>query len=263
MRIHSFGLPVMLALILLMSPGARGQNPAKSANAAAPRRDLSGVWGMLPSRELSADDKQSPGGEIPPMTAWAKARYDLEKPGYGKRAAPGGNDPILQCDPMGFPRILYFPTPFEFIQVQGRVLQMFERDHVVREIWTDGRALPNDPDPLWYGYSVGKWVDDRTLVVESTGYDDRTWLGAAGFPHSETMRLEERYQRVDRDTIHFTLTIDDPVAYTKVWVALARDFKLRPRAEIRQGYCVGSEEQAFTKRIREPGALNTGAAPKK
>jgi hypothetical protein len=163
---------------------------------------------------------------------------------------------------MGYPRILYFPAPFEFAQISNRVLQMFERDHVVREIWTDGRALPSDPDPLWYGYSAGKWVDDTTFVVESTGYDDRTWLGAAGFPHSETMRLEERYQRVDRETINFTLKIDDPQAYTKTWIALPRVLKLRPRAEIRQGYCVASEEAAFAKRIREPGALKTGA-PKK
>jgi hypothetical protein len=116
---------------------------------------------------------------------------------------------------MGFPRILYFPTPFEFAQISNRVLQMFERDHVVREIWTDGRALPGDPDPLWYGYSTGKWVDDTTFVVESTGYDDRTWLGAAGFPHSEAMRLEERYQRVDRDTIT-SLTINDRGPYQAV-----------------------------------------------
>ena len=185
---------------------------------------------MQPARELSEDDKQSPGGDIPPLTPWAKTRFDLQKPGYGKRAAPGGNDPILQCDPMGFPRILYFPTPFEFAQLPNRMLQMFERDHVVREIWTDGRALPADPDPLWYGYSVGKWVDDTTFVVQSTGYDDRTWLGAAGFPHSEFMRVEERYQRVDRDTINFTLKIDGPQAYTKPWVALPRVLKLRPRA---------------------------------
>jgi hypothetical protein len=233
------------------------------ANAQVPVRDLSGVWALQPAQETSEDDKQSPGGEIPSMTAWAKARYDAEKPGYGKRAAPGGNDPILQCDPMGYPRILYFPAPFEFAQISNRVLQMFERDHVVREIWTDGRALPSDPDPLWYGYSVGKWVDDTTFVIESTGYDDRTWLGAAGFPHSDSMRLEERYHRVDHDTMTFTLTIVDPEAYTKPWIALPRVLKLRPRAEIRQGYCVASEEQAFTKRIREPGALNTGTAPKK
>jgi hypothetical protein len=77
------------------------------------------------------------------------------------------------------------------------------------------------------------------------------------------MRLEERYQRVDRDTIDYTLKIEDPQAYTKPWIALPRVFKLRPRAELRQGYCVASEEAAFTKRIREPGALNTGADPKK
>ena len=236
---------------------------AAHAQAPAPPHDVSGVWGMQPGGETSEDDKQSPGGAIPPMTAWAKARYNQEKPGYGKRAAPGGNDPILQCDPMGFPRILYFPTPFEFIQVSNRVLQMFERDHVVREIWTDGRALPSDPDPLWYGYSTGKWVDDTTFVVQSTGYDDRTWLGAVGHPHSEGMRLEERYERVDRDTLRFTLKIDDPQAYTQTWVALPRVFKLRPRAEIRQGYCVASEEAAFTRRIREPGALKKGAGSKK
>ena len=136
---------------------------------------------------------------------------------------------------MGFPRILYFPAPFEFAQISNRLLQMFERDHVVREIWTDGRALPADPDPLWYGYSSGRWVNDTTFVVESTGYDDRTWLGSAGFPHSETMRLEERYQRVDRDTINFTLTINDPQAYSKPWIATPRVMKLRPRAEVRQG----------------------------
>jgi hypothetical protein len=233
--------------------GARAQAPK-------PTHALSGVWAMQAGREPSEDDKQSPGGAIPPMTPWAQARYDLEKPGYGKRAAPGGNDPILQCDPMGFPRILYFPTPFEFIQLSNRVLQMFERDHVVREIWTDGRSLPADPDPLWYGYSVGKWVDD-TFVVESTGYDDRTWLGAVGYPHSETMHVEERYQTVDRDTLRFSLKIDDPQAYTKPWIALPRVFKLRPRAEIRQGYCVASEENAFTKRIREPGALPGAGNP--
>ena len=118
----------------------------------------------------------------------------------------------------------------------------------------DGRKLPDDPDPLWYGYSVGRGVDDNTFVVESNGYDDRTWMGAAGFVHSEAMKLEERYTRVDKDNLHFTLTITDPMAYTKPWVALARDFRLRPKAEIRQGYCVASEENAFTERIRKPGA---------
>ncbi len=81
-------------------------------------------------------------------------------------------------------------------------------------------------------------------------------------PHSEAMRLEERYQRVDHDTINFTLKIDDPETYTKPWIGTPRVLKLRPRAEIRQGYCVASEEAAFGKRIREPGALKTTPPPK-
>src|SRR5437868_13953349 len=130
MRIDSPGALATLVLILLISSGTNAQPPSKDTGAPAPRRDLSGVWGMQPAREVSADDKQSPGGEIPSMTAWAKARHDLQKPGYGNRAAPGGNDPILQCDPIRYPRILYFPAPFEFAHISSRLLQTSERDHV-------------------------------------------------------------------------------------------------------------------------------------
>lgn len=216
--------------------------------------------GLTEPQEDAIDLHESPGGNIPPMTPWAKQLYDAEKPGYGKRAAPGGNDPILQCDPMGFPRIMYFITPFEFIQIPGRVLQAFERDHIVRVIWTDGHALPNNAadDPLWYGYSIGKWEDDYTFVVETAGLDDRTWLGAAGYPHSSAMRVVERYHRVDHDTLTYDVTMTDPEAYTKPWVAATRTIKLRPNTEIPQSFCVYSEESAFTKRIRVPAAAATG-----
>jgi len=84
---------------------------------------------------------------------------------------------------------------------------------------TDGRQLPKDPDPRWYGYSVGKWEDDTTFVVQSNGTDERTWLDNAGNPHSNEMRVEERYHRVNMNTMELTVTIDDPKAYTKPWVA--------------------------------------------
>src|SRR5215467_7475092 len=125
---------------------------------------------------------------MPPMTPWAKTRFDAEKPGYGSRAAPGGNDPILQCDPIGFPRIVFMPTPFEFIQTSGRVLQFWEREHEWRAIWTDGRQLPADADPTWYGYAIGRWEGD-TFVVESAGFNDRAWLTPTGYPHSDELRV--------------------------------------------------------------------------
>ena len=92
------------------------------------------------------------------------------------------------------------------------MLYMFEKRW--RTVWTDGRQLPKDPDPRWYGYSVGKWEDDYTFVVNSNGTDERTWLDNAGNPHSNEMKVEERYHRVNMNTMELTVTIDDPKAYT-------------------------------------------------
>jgi hypothetical protein len=89
-----------------------------------------------------------------------------------------------------------------------------------RIIWTDGRALPKDPDPRWNGYSVGKWVDDYTFVVETIGLNPRTWLDHAGRPHSADLRVEERFHRVDHDNMELTVTIDDPKMYTQPWMGL-------------------------------------------
>jgi hypothetical protein len=227
------------------------QRPAETKAAApAPNHDLSGVWQL---QGYGGAESPAPEKDMPPMTPWAQARFDAEKPGYGSRAAPGGNDPILQCDPSGFPRVLFFPTPFEFVQAPSRMLQFFEREHEWRSIWTDGRALPQDPDPTWYGYAIGHWEGD-TFVVESSGFNDRTWLGATGYPHSEEMRITERYRRADHDTLLYNITIEDPKAYTRPIVGPQRTFKLRPGAEIEELVCVWSEENSFTKRIREPAA---------
>src|SRR5438045_1948822 len=164
-------------------------------------RDLSGVWQLAPG-----GGGQGPGDNLPPLTAWGQAKYDGNKPGYGPKAAPGGNDPILKCDPMGLPRILFIIWPFEIIHIPGRILMFFEGHHTIREIWMDGRKFPDDPDPRWYGYSVGKWEGD-TLVVETIGFNDKTWLGAQGQPHSDQMRTIERYRHVDHITIQLNMTV--------------------------------------------------------
>jgi len=253
-----FGLVVTLIFaampIAALSSATHAQNAQQAPSTAAPARDPSGVWTLKVNQDVNLDDRESPGGTIPPMTAWANALYDAEKPGSGRKAAPGGNDPILQCDPVGFPRILFFPTPFEFIPIPGRILQAFERDHIVRVIWMDGRPLPKDAadTPLWYGYSVGKWEDDYTLVVETAGLDDRTWLGASGYPHSTSMVVEERYRRVDHDTIQYSLTMTDPVAYTRPWIGATKTMKLNPQTEISQSFCVHTEQNRSAQKIRAP-----------
>jgi hypothetical protein len=227
------------------------QQAASKSTSPAPKRDLSGVWQL---QGTGGAESMTLDKDMPPMTPWAKARFDAEKPGYGPRAAPGGNDPILQCDPIGFPRVMYMPTPMEFIQTRDRILQFFEREHEWRPIWLDGRPAPEDPDPTWFGYATGHWEGDDTLVVQSSGFNDKTWLGPNGFPHSEDMRVTERYRRVDHDTIVFDLTVTDPTAYTQPVVARQRILKLKPKEEIGEQPCVWSLENEFTQRIRNPAA---------
>src|SRR4030095_4432897 len=170
---------------------------------ALPQRtpDLSGIWSFSGLRTLS--------NQTPPMTAAGQARFDSNKPSYGTRAMPAalGNDPAGRCDPLGLVRLMFFPRPMEIIQVPGRVLQFFEWNHMWRTIWTDGRKLPEDPYPRWFGYSVGKWEGD-TFIVQSNGFDDRTWLDQFGNPYSDEMRLEERWRRVG-ERLELTLTVTD------------------------------------------------------
>ena len=136
------------------------------------------------------------------------------------------------CDPIGFPRILFYNAyPLEIAQLPDRMIQFFDLFYTHRTIWTDGRELPKDPDPRWYGYSVGKW-DGDTFVVDSSGFDERPWLDADGHPHSADMRIEERYKRVDHDTIEVNMILTDPKAYTKPWVSETKTLKWSPKEEI-------------------------------
>jgi len=120
-------------------------------------------------------------------------------------------------------------------------------------IWTNGRALPKDPDPQWMGYSSGKW-DGDTFVVNSLGFDERTWFDHFGNPVSDDMTLEERYRRIDRDTLELDMVINAPKAYTKPWVSEKKTFRLAPKTEIQELFCVPSEEQRFNQLVRDPGS---------
>jgi hypothetical protein len=216
--------------------------------------DLSGVWNFfaaIPGQGIYGTASK----EAPPMTEWAQARYDAAKPGFGPKAQLGGNDPILECEPSGFPRILYYLTPYEIVQAPDRMFMFFERDHTWRQIWTDGRGHPKDLEPTWMGDSIGAWVGD-IFVVDTVGFNDKSWLDTYGNPHSEQMHIVERYKRVDRNTLTMQLIIDDPKAYTKTWVGDTKIFKLLPpeQAVVEESHCIYSEEQAFKNRIRMPAA---------
>ena len=162
----------------------------------APKHDLIGAWAGPIGAKVNAP---------PPMTPLGQKRFSMNK-GQDYSVAER-NDPLITCDPLGFPQNVLFETrSIAFAQMTDRVVELFQYQKVWREIFTDGRALPTNvgakggPDPRYYGFSVGHWDGDYTFVVDTVGTDDRVWLDHNGHPHSADLRVQERYQRVDHDT---------------------------------------------------------------
>ena len=232
---------------------------AGKKSAPAPRRDLSGIWDAATSAGVGLEDQGAPA--MPedgkpehqiPFTPLGLEKLKLTRPSNGPREVPDEqiNDPVRTCDPMGFPRIeLHELRTIELAQTANQVIYLNEYYGGWRVIWTDGRELPKDPDPRWYGYSVGKWVDDYTFVVQTVGLKETSWIDNVGRPHSDALRVEERFHRVDHDNMELTMTIDDPKMYTKPWLALDK-FPLRlqpPDFDIQEYLCAPSVVEEVNK----------------
>ncbi len=256
MRNRYLNLTLMFAGILGLS--VAGCAPADQAPE-MDTPDLGGVWRLGGYRGISE--------ESPPMTPAGQAMFDNNRPSYGARAIPPalGNDPTGTCTPLGLVRMLVYPRPMEFVQLPGRIVQLWEWTYYRRDIWIDGRELPEDPAPRWFGYSVGRWEGD-TLVVESNGHDARTWVDQYGYPQTEGMRLEERWRRVGDNAMELTLTLFDPEIYTEPWMSDTRTLELLPTedypvSELRPDICAPVDEFDFNQRIRDPAGGLTGAQP--
>ena len=142
------------------------------------------------------------------------------------------NAPWLQCNPMGFPRLMMDDEPMEFIMTKDKVLQVFQWEHRIRYLWTDGREAPSGDNlenlgPSWYGHSAAKW-DGNTLVVNTVGLEERAWLDNLGYPKSFHARIEEKWTRTDSVTLQLEMTLYDPEYYTAPWVSAKKTFKKMP-----------------------------------
>jgi hypothetical protein len=215
-------------------------------------RDLTGVWG---NNGISLDFKTLPALTPYGTELWAATQAEQLHPDVPPmNGGEGSKDPMLHCDPLGYPRSLTYNYGFEFSHLPDRVLQFFEWGGYHRTIWTDGRALPADPPvPRWYGYSVGRWEGD-TFVVESNGFEDRSWLDQdrrnmqRGMPHSDEMRLVERWKRTAYDTLEVEVTVIDPKVYTANWTSVGK-VDLRPGAELSEYYCVPSDSEQYNREL--------------
>jgi hypothetical protein len=135
----------------------------------------------------------------------------------------------------GTPRSDLVPYPFKVLQVPGMVVILYEAVHSYRQIFADGRELPKDPNPTWFGYSVGRWQGDA-FVVETSGFNDEGWLDNFGKPSTDQLRVTERFRRKDFGHMDIEITIDDPKAYTKPWT-VTLPLILQPDTELLEYIC--------------------------
>jgi hypothetical protein len=245
--------PAWLECPQCQTPEAREESRKKEANLPFDVHDLTGIWNQ---------NRIQLNRNAPPLTAWGKARYDatITETRVNGQTVSNSKDPMLICDPLGWPRWFTYNYGFEFAKMPDRMIQFLEWGHTYRTIWTDGRALPNpqDVDPRWMGYSIGRWEGD-TFVVESIGFDDRSWLSENrvdrryGYPHSDELRTVERYKRVNHNTLDVSLTITDPKTFTAPWVTTGQILR-SPGTELGEYFCVPSEAQEHTNRVLLPAA---------
>ncbi len=242
---------------------------------------------------MLTDGNRSINEDVPPMTPEGEAILNARTPARGRdlgeplngehysrvRAVVPvySNDPMMECNPQGFPRLLLDPEPVEFIHTgDGRLLQFYQWERQVREIWTDGRELPAGESlfnlgPSWYGASVGEWEGD-TLVVNTVGFDERAWVDVFGMPYTFNARIEERYRRVGADTIELRMTLYDPAIYTEPWVSDAKIFTRQPPENLEyfgwygfsggvmEGICAPVDEvDQFNSLVRDPAGAGESA----
>jgi hypothetical protein len=224
----ALAVPLAAQWLNYPTPGIpRTADGKPNLSAPAPRSadgkpDLSGVWEMehnRPCGQEGCNDTQAAQEfnniawslkDGLPYQPWAAA---LSK---ARREPPKTDEPITQCLPIGIVERHTAPTWRKVVQIPGLLLILNEYNKSYRQIFTDGRPLPEDPLPGWDGYSIGKW-DGDTLVVETTGFRDGGWLDTNGNPLTDAGKITERFHRASFGRLEIEITVDDPKAYTKPW----------------------------------------------
>ena len=200
------------------------------------------------------------------LQPWALAKLNAEPMSLRKDLPAGhagdttalGKDEDISCSQISLTDFITKQKPIEIVQTPQRIFMFFEYSHTFREIWMDGRAIPKDPDPTYFGYSVGRWEGD-TLVVETVGFNDQTVIN--GMPHSDAVHFVERYTRTNLDTLELNMSATDSKAYTKPWTAGPVKLAWHPDWELVEAFCIQEDNTAFKKSVIDSSWAH-GQAPK-
>jgi hypothetical protein len=257
---RTFAIALTAGVIAVVSHPMHLLQAAFAQDADGAMRDLSGVW-MPATRTRGFPVTQWTPDDLP-FTVEGRAMFDANIPGKGPRERPPalGNDPIGNANPPGLYRTLVYPRPWEFVQTDEEVVQIFEWGKHWRKIWTDGRDVPGEmvSGPYWYGYSVGRWEGD-ILVVTTNNIDGRQWMDEWGTPVSEyDAVVEERWRRVSEDRIELTITVRDAQVYSRAWTSTVMAYERQPEDSVAgepiEQIFAPIDEVRFNETIRDPAA---------
>jgi hypothetical protein len=242
-----------------------GRNRIEGSGGPAAVHDLNGTWAGPRSGKGVPDFKE---GEIPSLTPLGQKLFS-ERKSLGKFSPASTNDPFVRtCDPLAFPRAdVDEIRGISFATMPDRIVVLYQFQQAWREIWIDGRALPKNvgstekgsPDPRYFGYSVGHWEGDHTLVVDTSGLDDRTWLDRDGHPHSVQAHIQERFTRTDHNDMEVAITVDDPTMYAKPFSLGTVYLKWIPNQIFDEKLCIPSETIEYLNAVGDPAGAGTSA----
>jgi hypothetical protein len=220
-------------------PDGKPNLSAPAPRTADGKPDLSGIWEVVGDTVMPTDGRvrskyvYNIAADLPagaPFLPWAKALY------AERQKALGVGAPTERCLPHGIPDAMLTRTlPVKIVQNTGLTIVLYEEFNNWRQIFTDGRRLPVDPQPAWLGYSVGAWEGD-TFVVHTAGFNDKSWLDAGGTPHSDALRTTERFRRIDFGNMEIRFTFDDVKTFTAPWSATVR-VNLLPDTDLLEHHC--------------------------
>jgi len=245
---------VSLPLTAGQPPASGGRGAPTAAAAAAPRTadghpDLHGVWlGGGPTSDI--EDGLAPGETIPYTALGRKT----------KESRLAKDDPEANCLPAGVPRIAPYPWRVLTTPNGSHMYFLFEGNiHSYRQIFMDGRRH-HDGDalnPTWYGHSVARWEGD-TLVIDTVGFNDRSWFDFVGNPHSDQLHVIERYTRKNAAEMTNQITIEDPVMYSRPWT-VSFTARARPDEELMEYIC--QENEKDSQRLQGPALRDVPKRP--
>ena len=224
-RLLLLGLTLLAPVAAMAAPA--GEPLFEQPAPATP--NLTGKWAMpRPITHLLTRD-----GKQPPLNAAGKAEYAKRQAAL--KAGDRKADPISDCLMHGTPRLLYAPYPFLILQTARSIDFVHEVNHTFRIIYWD-KMLPEDPDPDYLGYSIARF-EGATLVIDTIGLNDKTWLDYSGLPHGEQLKVQERYTLAGPDSIQATVTLTDPDFYTAPWTT-AFTLKRQPGMTLEENVCM-------------------------